>query len=58
MIADGAIIRNAMIGEGCVVKSGAVIGGTFAEGEERKISVVGKDTTIEANQVIKPGEVY
>ena len=58
VIADGAIIRNAMIGEGCVVKSGAVIGGTFAEGEERKISVVGKDTTIEANQVIKPGEVY
>ena len=56
-IIRNAIIRNAIIGENCVVRSGAVIGGAFREGEKRQISVVGKDHTIEVNQVVKPGEV-
>ena len=56
-IADGAIIRNAIVGEECEIRSGAVIGGTFREGEKREISVIGKKHVIEANQVVKPGEV-
>ena len=57
VIEDGVIIRNAIIGEGCRVCKGAVIGGTFTGAEKRQISVVGKAHVIEANQVVKPGEV-
>ena len=57
VIEDGVIIRNAIIGEDCKVCSGAVIGGSFREGEKRQISVVGKNHVIAANQVVKPGEV-
>lgn len=57
-IEAGAIIRHAIIGEDCRVCRGAVIGGTFGADEEKKISVVGKNKTIEANAAIKPGEIY
>jgi len=57
VIESGAIIRHAIIGEDCHIRRGAVIGGSFAEGEEKKIAVVGKAKTIEANQTIAPGEV-
>ncbi len=57
VIEEGVIIRNAIIGEDCRICSGAVIGGSFREGEKRQISVVGKKHRIEANQVVKPGEV-
>ena len=57
VIEDGVIIRNAIIGEDCRICSGAVIGGSFREGEKRQISVVGKNHVIAANQVVKPGEV-
>ncbi|MBQ3356858.1 MAG: glucose-1-phosphate adenylyltransferase [Clostridia bacterium] len=57
VIESGAIIRHAIIGEGCHICRGAVIGGSFAEGEEKKIAVVGKAKTIEANKTIAPGEV-
>ena len=56
-IEGGVIIRNAIVGENCVIRSGAVIGGIFRQDEERKIAVIGKDHTIEINQVVKPGEV-
>jgi ADP-glucose pyrophosphorylase len=56
-IEEGVFIRNAIIGEGCTVRSGAVIGGSFREGEKREIAVVGKNHEIVANQVVKPGEV-
>ena len=35
-----------------------LIGGSFAPGEEKKISVVGKAKTIAENTAIKPGEIY
>ena len=56
-IGQGGIIRKAIIGEGCSVRGGAVSGGAFRDGETRQISVVGKDHTIDVNQVVKPGEV-
>ena len=57
VVESGAIIRHAIIGEDCRICRGAVIGGSFAAGEEKKISVVGKAKTIEANTTIQPGEV-
>lgn len=58
VIETGAVIRHAIIGEDCRVCRGAVIGGSFAENEAKKISVVGKKKVIEANAAIKPGEIY
>ena len=57
-IESGVIIRHAIIGEDCRICRGAVIGGSFAPGEEKKISVVGKAKTIAENTAIKPGEIY
>ena len=56
-IEQGAIIRHAIIGEDCRICRGAVIGGAFAEGEAKKISVVGKAKTIAPNSAIMPGEI-
>ena len=57
-IESGVIIRHAIIGEDCRICRGAVIGGSFAPGEEKKISVVGKAKTIAENTAIKPGDIY
>ena len=57
-IESGVIIRHAIIGEDCRICRGAVIGGSFAPGEEKKISVVGKAKTISENTAIKPGDIY
>ena len=58
VIETGAIVRHAIIGEDCHICRGAVIGGSFAQDEAKKISVIGKKKTIEANQTVKPGEIY
>ena len=57
VIEAGAIIRNAIIGENSKVCKNAVVGGQFAEGEKRAISVTSKGAVIEANAVVKPGEM-
>ncbi len=57
IIESGAIIRHAIVGEDCRICRGAVIGGNFAEGEEKEIAVIGKGKVIEANEAIKPGEI-
>ena len=57
VIEDGAIVRNCILGEGSKVCKHAVLGGQFAEGEAREISVTSKDAVIEANAVVKPGEM-
>ncbi len=58
VIESGAIVRHAIVGEDCRICSNAVVGGAFAEGEAKEISVIGKNKTIEVNQCIKPGEIY
>ena len=57
VIEDGAIVRNCILGEGSKIGKNAVIGGQFAEGEERAISVTSKDAVIEANAVLKAGDM-
>ena len=57
VIEDGAIVRNCILGEGSKVCKNAVVGGQFAEGEKREISVTSKGAVIEANSVLKPGEM-
>ena len=57
VIEPNAIVRHAILGENSKVCRGAVVGGTFAAGEEKKISVTGKDTVVEANTVLLPGEM-
>ena len=57
VIEDGAIVRNCILGEGSKIGKNAVVGGQFAEGETREISVTSKDAVIEANAVLKPGEM-
>ena len=57
VIEAGAIVRNAILGEGSKVCKNAVVGGQFAEGENREISVTSKGAVIEANTVLKPGDM-
>ena len=57
VIEDGAIVRNCILGEGSKVCKNAVVGGQFAEGEAREISVTSKDAVVEANTVLLPGEM-
>ena len=55
VIEDGAIVRNAILGEDTKVCKNAVVGGAFAEGENREISVTSKGAVVEANTVLLPG---
>ena len=57
VIEDGAIVRNCILGENSKVCKNAVVGGQFAEGEKREISVTSKGAVIEANAVLKPGDM-
>ena len=57
VIEDGAIVRNAILGEDTKVCKNAVVGGQFAEGENREISVTSKGAVVEANTVLKPGDM-
>ena len=57
VIEDGAIIRHAILGEDSRVGKNAVVGGAFAEGEKKEISVTSKGAVVEANTVLKPGDM-
>ena len=56
-IESNAIVRHAILGEDSIIRRGAVVGGTFAKNEKRKISVTAKSTEIAANDVLQPGEM-
>ena len=57
VIEDGAIVRHAILGENSKVCKNAVVGGAFAEGEKKQISVTSKGAVVEANTVLKPGDM-
>jgi len=57
VIEPNAIVRHAILGEDSKVCKGAVVGGAFAAGEEKKISVTSKDAVVEANTVLLPGDM-
>ena len=57
VIEDGAIVRNCILGENSKICKNAVVGGQFADGEKRAISVTSKGAVIEANAVLKAGDM-
>ena len=56
-IESGAIVRHAIVGENAKISRNAVVGGVFAPDEEKAISVIAKNTVIEAGTVVLPGEM-
>ena len=56
VIENGAIVRSAIVAEGCHIKAGARVGG-YTPGEERKISVIGKDHIVPEGTVIDAGSI-
>ncbi len=57
VIAPDAIVRHAILGENSKICRGAVVGGAYTAAESKKISVTGKDTVLEENTVLLPGEM-
>ena len=57
VIESGAIVRHAILGENSRISRGCVVGGTFGPREKKKISVTAKDTVMEPNTVLAPGEM-
>ena len=57
VIEENAIVRHAILGENSRICRGAVVGGAYKPGEKRKISVTAKDTVLEENTVLLPGEM-
>ena len=57
VIEPGAIVRHAILGENSRICRGAVVGGAYAPGENKKISVTSKNSVLEENTVLLPGEM-
>ncbi|MBD9220587.1 MAG: glucose-1-phosphate adenylyltransferase, partial [Clostridiales bacterium] len=57
VIESGAIVRHAILGEDSKVCKNAIVGGAYAGGEKKKISVTSKGAVVEANTVLKPGDM-
>ena len=55
VIEPGAIVRHAILGENSKVLKNAVVGGAFADGEKKNISVTAKGAVVET--VLLPGEM-
>ena len=55
VIESGAIVRHAILGENSKVLKNAVVGGAFADGEKKNISVTAKGAVVET--VLLPGEM-
>ena len=55
VIEAGAIVRHAILGENSKVLKNAVVGGAFADGEKKSISVTAKGAVVET--VLLPGEM-
>lgn len=57
VIEDGAIVRHAILGENSHIGRNAVVGGAFANGEKKNISVTSKGAVVEAGTALLPGEM-
>jgi len=57
VIESGAIVRHAILGENSHISRGCVVGGAFGPKEKKKISVTSKDSVMEPNTVLLPGEM-
>ncbi len=56
-IEPGAIVRHAILGENSRVCHNAVVGGAFGPNDKKAISVTSKDSIVEPNTVLLPGEM-
>ena len=57
VIEPGAVVRHAILGENSKVCQNAVVGGAFEPDQAKEISVTAKGAVVEANTVLKPGEM-
>ena len=57
VIESGAIVRHAILGENSKVCRNAVVGGAFAPGEKKQISVTAKGAVLAENSVLLPGDM-
>ena len=57
VIETNAIVRHAILGENSRICAGAVAGGAYGPKEKKKICVTSKDSVLEANTVLLPGEM-
>ena len=57
VVEAGAIVRHAILGENSKICRNAVVGGAFKPKEKKKISVTSKGAVVEANAVLKPGDM-
>ena len=57
VVESGAIVRHAILGENSKVCQGAVVGGAYRPKDKKKISVTSKDSVVEPNTVLLPGEM-
>ena len=57
VIEPGAIVRHAILGENSRVCRNAVVGGAFAPDDAKEISVTSKNAVVQANTVLRPGEM-
>ena len=57
VIEPDAIVRHAILGENSRVGKNCVVGGAYAAGEEKSISVTSKGAVLEDNTVLLPGDM-
>ena len=57
LVEPGAKVYNAIIGDGAVIRSGAVVGAPAEEGKAPVITVVGPNSTVNENETVPAGEI-
>ncbi len=57
VIEDGAVVEYSIIAENVTVRAGARIGATPADGENKKITVIGNSLTVGSNAYVEAGTI-
>lgn len=57
VVEAGAKVYNAILGEGAVIKRGAVVGAPCKEGEVPVITVIGSNSVVNENEIVPAGEI-